>query len=74
MKYIISLVLIVCNIYTFYAQENTIPVIRLTGEFGYDYQNGSVTIEYPDGRKEENIEASIKMLESNSTPAFFLWV
>ena len=40
--------------------EDKLPIIRLTGNFGYDYQQGTVTLEYPDGSKEENLTATIK--------------
>ena len=42
-----------------YAQ-NTLPVIKLTGEFGYDYQEGIVSIIYPDGSSDNNLSARIK--------------
>lgn len=42
-----------------YAQQ-TLPVIKLTGEFGYDYQEGIVSIIYPDGSSDENLSAQIK--------------
>jgi hypothetical protein len=42
-----------------YAQQ-TLPVIKLTGEFGYDYQEGTVSIIYPDGSSDNNLSARIK--------------
>ena len=30
-----------------YAQQS-LPVVKLTGNFGYDYQEGTVSIIYPD--------------------------
>ena len=40
--------------------QKQLPVLRLNGDFGYDYQQGTVTIEYPNGSKEENLTADIK--------------
>ena len=42
-----------------YAQH-TLPIIKLTGEFGYDYQEGIVSIIYPDGSSDNNLSARIK--------------
>ena len=37
-----------------------LPVIKLNGHFGYDYQEGTVSICYPDGTSEESLTAKIK--------------
>lgn len=40
--------------------QNTLPIIKLTGDFGYDYQEGTVSIIYPDGSSQDNLTARIK--------------
>lgn len=42
------------------AQTNTLPVIRLTGQFSNDYQAGTVSLYLPDGTSQELLEATIK--------------
>lgn len=42
-----------------YAQQS-LPVVKLTGNFGYDYQEGTVRIIYPDGSSNNNLSARIK--------------
>ena len=42
-----------------YAQDK-LPIIKLTGNIGYEYQEASVSILYPDGTSEENMTARIK--------------
>ncbi len=42
-----------------YAQQS-LPVVKLTGNFGYDYQEGTVSIIYPDGSSNNNLSARIK--------------
>ena len=42
-----------------YAQQS-LPVVKLTGNFGYDYQEGTVSIIYPDGSSDNNLSARIK--------------
>lgn len=37
-----------------------LPVIKLNGNFGYDYQEGTVSIYYTDGTSEESLTAKIK--------------
>ncbi len=37
-----------------------LPVIHINGDFGYEYQTGTFSIEYTDGTKENNLSASIK--------------
>lgn len=58
MKYII-LSIITCISTIIYAQ-NALPIIKLTGNFGYDYQEGTVSIIYPDGSSDHNLSAKIK--------------
>ena len=58
MKYII-LSIITCINTIMYAQ-NTLPIIKLTGDFGYDYQEGTVSIIYSDGSSDNNLSARIK--------------
>ena len=40
--------------------DNELPIIKMTGDFGYDYQEGKFTIIYPDGSIQENLSAIIK--------------
>ena len=42
------------------AQVNQIPVLKLTGEFGYDYQDAIVSLYMPDGTSIENMSGKIK--------------
>ena len=58
MKYII-LSIITCINTIMYAQ-NALPIIKLTGDFGYDYQEGTVSIIYSDGSSDNNLSARIK--------------
>ena len=58
MKFII-LSIIACINTIMYAQ-NALPIIKLTGDFGYDYQEGTVSIIYPDGSSDNNLSARIK--------------
>lgn len=37
-----------------------LPIIKLNGNFGYDYQDGTVSIIYPDGSSDNNLSARIK--------------
>lgn len=58
MKYII-LSIITCINTIMYAQ-NALPIIKLTGDFGYDYQEGTVSIIYSDESSDNNLSARIK--------------
>lgn len=58
MKFII-LSIIACINTIMYAQ-NALPIIKLTGNFGYDYQEGTVSIIYPYGSSDNNLSARIK--------------
>lgn len=58
MKKTILLVLLLLCV-TISAQVK-LPVIKLTGDFGYDYQDGTVSIIYPDGSSEDSLTARIK--------------
>lgn len=40
--------------------QDKLPVLKLHGIFGYDYQRGTVVIEYPDGQASDTLQASIK--------------
>lgn len=55
--FVILLLLIICIGSN--AQE-ILPIIRLTGDFGYDYQEGTVSIIYPDGSSQDGLTAQIK--------------
>lgn len=37
-----------------------LPIVQLNGDFGYDYQEGTVNIIYPDGSYENHLTAKIK--------------
>ena len=39
---------------------NQLPIIYLTGHFGYDYQEGTFTLIMPDGTSKTNLKSSIK--------------
>ena len=58
MKYFFTIIYLFLN--TIIYAQNTLPVIKLTGEFGYDYQEGTVSLVYPDGSSENNLSAKIK--------------
>lgn len=58
MKKTIFLVLLLLCV-TISAQVK-LPIIKLTGDFGYDYQDGTVSIIYPDGNSEDSLTARIK--------------
>lgn len=55
-----SIYLIIINICITIHAQNSLPIIKLTGNFGYDYQEGTVTILYPDGSSNDNLSARIK--------------
>ena len=46
--------------------QNQLPIVKLYGDFGYDYQNGSVSIIYPDGNAQEGLDARIKWRGSST--------
>ena len=52
-----SFLLILC---TAISAQNQLPIIKISGEFGYDYQKGNVSIIYPDGSSDNNLSAQIK--------------
>lgn len=58
MKYLISFIFLCMN--TIMYAQNTLPIIKLTGNFGYDYQEGTVSLIYPDNSSENNLSAKIK--------------
>ena len=58
MKYI-KLLILIC-ISTVVNAQNSLPIIKLTGEFGYEYQDGTVSIIYPDGSSQDSLTAYIK--------------
>ena len=64
MKKTILLVLLLLCI-NISAQEK-LPIIKLTGDFGYDYQDGIVSIIYPDGSSEDSLTARIKWRGSST--------
>ena len=41
-------------------QSSVLPIVKLTGSFDNDYQEGSVSLNMPDGTYIENIKATIK--------------
>jgi hypothetical protein len=55
--FVILLLLLICDGSN--AQE-ILPIIKLTGDFGYDYQEGTVSIIYPDGSSQDGLTAQIK--------------
>lgn len=56
-KTILLVLLLLCiNI----SAQVKLPIIKLTGDFGYDYQDGTVSIIYPDGSSEDSLTARIK--------------
>lgn len=57
-KYI-GIVILMCISIIIQAQ-NTLPIIKLSGNFGYDYQEGTVSIIYPDGSSQDELTAHIK--------------
>lgn len=58
MKYTLLFIMMCIN--TIIQAQNLLPIIKLTGNFGYDYQEGTVSIIYPDGSSEDNLTAQIK--------------
>jgi hypothetical protein len=56
-KYIVSILLFICISIN---AQNQLPIIKLSGYFGYDYQEGTVSIIYPDGSSDNNLSARIK--------------
>lgn len=42
------------------SNAQSLPVIKLVGEFGYDYQEGTVSLIMPDGTSKDNMTAKIK--------------
>lgn len=40
--------------------QNQLPIIKLNGTFGYEYQEGTVSIIYPDGSSDDNLPATVK--------------
>lgn len=50
---------------SFVNAQTTIPVVRISGNFGYEYQEGTMSI-YADGEKKENLKGKIKW-RGNST-------
>lgn len=43
-----------------FANDNKLPILYLSGDFGYEYQEGMVTLVMPDGTKKENMASQIK--------------
>lgn len=62
-KSLLLLCLLVCIVIN--AQEK-LPIIRLMGDFGYDYQDGTVSIIYPDGSSQDSLTARIKWRGSST--------
>lgn len=40
--------------------QQKLPIIKLSGDFGYEYQDGIVSIIYPDGSSQDSLTARIK--------------
>ena len=40
--------------------QQKLPIIKLSGDFGYEYQDGIVSIIYPDGSSQDSLTAHIK--------------
>lgn len=56
---------IICIIFLFFcanllAQTNQLPIVKLIGDFGYDYQDAIVSLYMPDGTSIENMTGKIK--------------
>ena len=56
-KTLLFIFLLYC--FTINAQDK-LPIIKLTGDFGYDYQDGIVSIIYPDRNSQDSLTARIK--------------
>ena len=56
----IKLIFLSMICYSFSNAQTTLPIINLSGEFGYDYQEGYVSLIYPDGTSQNNLTAKIK--------------
>ncbi|MBQ9260867.1 MAG: CotH kinase family protein [Prevotella sp.] len=48
------------NIFANDNNENSLPILYLSGNFGYDYQEGTITLIMPDGTIKENMASKIK--------------
>lgn len=64
MKYInvsvlLGIILLINNA-ALYSQTYQIPILKLTGDFGYEYQEGTVTLLMPSGTSIEKISGKIK--------------
>ena len=64
MKYInvsvlLGIILLINNA-ALYSQTYQIPILKLTGDFGYEYQEGTVTLLMPNGTSIEKISGKIK--------------
>ena len=62
-KFSLLVLLLLCI--TISAQEK-LPIIKLTGDFGYDYQDGTVSIIFPDGSSQDSLTARIKWRGSST--------
>ena len=49
--------LFICN---YMSAQNQLPIIKLTGNFGYEYQEGTVSIILPDGSSFKSLPGKIK--------------
>ena len=59
MKYICIFLLFIITL-DIQSAEVKLPIIKLTGEFGNDYQRGTFTLLMPDGTSKVDLEAKIK--------------
>ncbi len=56
-EYLISCMLFVCLGVN---AQNQLPIMKLIGNFGYEYQEGTVSVFYPDGSQQTSLTAKIK--------------
>ncbi len=59
-KKIISIITLLFISHNLFAQANQLPILKLTGEFGYEYQDATVSLYMPDGTSIENLSGKIK--------------
>lgn len=57
---VIALLLFNDNTFAYDNNGNNLPILYISGNFGYDYQEGIVTLVMPDGTKKENMASRIK--------------
>ena len=60
MKRIITLLCTIACAVAACPQDNKLPTVYLTGDFGYDYQDATVSILMPDGSSIDNLKGVVK--------------